>query len=135
MNRHWLAGMTVLLMSAGVAHAEWSRVGASNRANDAFTLYVDPATIQREGKLARIWDLQDFRAAQTVDGEKYLSEKTQIEFDCETKKARVLAIIDCAGPMGTGKVVYSDADRSEWTPVGANTLGEAEWKVACGGKE
>ena len=65
----------------------------------------------------------------------YLAEKTQVEFDCEAKKARVLATIDCAGRMCNGKVVYSDADASEWTAVGANTLGELEWKAACIVKE
>lgn len=131
MHRRLLT-LTVLLLSAtGVAQAEWTQIGISRKAGDAFTLYVDTATIQRNGNLVRIWDLQDFREPQTVDGQLYLSEKTQIEFDCEAKKARVLATIDCAGRMCNGKVVYSEADASEWTAVGANTLGELEWKAAC----
>jgi hypothetical protein len=123
--------MAVLLMGAGTACAEWTKLAVSSKAEDAFTLYIDIATIQRNGKLVRIWDLQDFKLAQTVDGQQYLSEKTQIEFDCEARKARVLSIIDTAGPMGTGKVAYSDGDVSDWTAVAANTLGEAEMKVAC----
>jgi hypothetical protein len=125
--------MAVLAVSLApfAAHAEWTQIDVSNKPGDAFTLYVDTATIQRNGNLVRIWDLQDFREPQTVDGQLYLSEKTQIEFDCEAKKARVLATIDCAGRMCNGKVVYSDADASEWTAVGANTLGELEWKAAC----
>ena len=131
MHRRLLT-LTVLLLSAtGVAQAEWTQIGISRKAGDAFTLYVDTATIQRNGNLVRIWVSQDFREPQTVDGQLYLSEKTQIEFDCEAKKARVLATIDCAGRMCSGKVVYSDADTSEWTAVGANTLGELEWKAAC----
>ena len=123
--------MLAVSLAPFAAHAEWTQVGVSNKPGDAFTLYVDTATIQRNGNLVRIWDLQDFREPQTVDGQLYLSEKTQIEFDCEAKKARVLATIDCAGRMCNGKVVYSDADASEWTAVGANTLGELEWKAAC----
>jgi hypothetical protein len=126
----WMIAVTLALI-AFAARAEWTQIGVSRKAGDAFTLYVDPATIQRNGNLARIWDLQDFREPQSVDGQLYLSEKTQIEFDCEAKKARVLATIDCADRMCTGKVVYSDADTSEWTAVGANTLGELEWKAAC----
>lgn len=126
--------IAVLLMGAGTACAEWTKLGVSSKADDAFTLYVDTATIQRNGKLVRIWDLQDFKVAQTVDGQQYLSEKTQIEFDCEARKARVLSIIDTSGPMGTGNVAYSDGDASDWTAVAANTLGEAEMKVACAAK-
>ena len=131
MHRRLLKLTVLFLIATGTAHAEWTQIGVSHKPGDAFTLYVDTATIQRNGNLVRIWDLQDFREPQTVDGQLYLSEKTQIEFDCEAKKARVLATIDCAGRMCNGKVVYSDADASEWTVVGANTLGELEWKAAC----
>jgi len=124
----WTVAMALVAFSA---QAEWTQIGVSRRADDAFTLYIDLATVQRNGNLVRIWDLQDFREPQTVDGQIYLSEKTQIEFDCEAKKARVLATIDCAGRLCSGKVVYSDADTSEWTAVGADTLGELEWKAAC----
>ena len=135
MHRLLLTGIALLLLGAGAAQAEWTQIGVSRKADDAFTLYVDPATIQRNGNLVRMWDLQDFRQPQQVDGKTYFAEKTQIEFDCEAKKARILATIDCAGRMCTGKVVYSDADTSEWTAVGANTLGELEWKAACTVKE
>ena len=103
MHRLLLTGIALLLLGAGAAQAEWTQIGVSRKADDAFTLYF--------------------------------AEKTQIEFDCEAKKARILATIDCAGRMCTGKVVYSDADTSEWTAVGANTLGELEWKAACTVKE
>lgn len=126
----WMVAMT-LALAAFAAQAEWTQIGVSRKTDDAFTLYVDLATAQRNGNLVRIWDLQDFPEPQRIDGQTYLSEKTQIEFDCEAKKARVLATIDCAGRMCSGKVVYSDADVSEWTAVGANTLGELEWKAAC----
>ena len=127
--------VVVLLLGAPVAHAEWLKAGVFNNAGDAFTLYLDPATLQRTGKLAKMWSLHDFKELQSIDGQLYLAEKTQLEFDCEAKKARILATIDCAGRMCTGKVVYSDADTSEWTAVGANTLGELEWKAACTVKE
>ena len=135
MIRLLLTGTTVLLLATGAAHAEWTKIGVSNKADDAFTLYVDPATIQRHGNLVRMWDLQDFRRPQILNGQEYLSEKTQIEFDCQAKKARILATIDCAGRMCSGKVVYSDADTSDWTAVRANTLGELEWTAACSVKE
>jgi len=135
MRRWLLTGMIALMLGAGGAHAEWAKIGVSRKAGDAFTLYVDPATVQRNGNLARMWDLRDFSQPQTIDGQAYLSEKTQVEFDCEAKKARILATIDCAARMCAGRIVYSDADSSEWNVVGANTLGELEWKAACGIKE
>jgi hypothetical protein len=124
----------VLLLGAPVAHAEWQKAGVSNNAGDAFTLYLDPATLQRTGKLAKMWSLHDFKELQSIDGQLYLAEKTQLEFDCEAKKVRILATIDCALKMCAGEIVYSDADATEWSAVARNTLGETAWKLACAGK-
>ncbi len=134
MKRILLAGISALLLNAGVASAEWTKIGAASNAADAFTLYVDLATIQRNGKLVRMWDLQDFKQPQTLGEKKYLSEKTQIEFDCDARKARILAIVDFSGQMGIGEIIYSDGDASDWTVVAAKTTGEIEWNAACGKK-
>lgn len=134
MIRILLVGISVLLLSTGAASAEWTKIGAASKAADAFTLYVDLATIQRNGKLVRMWDLQDFKQPQTLGEQKYLSEKTHLEFDCEAKKARILAIVDFSGQMAAGEIIYSDGDASDWTVVVAKTTGEMEWNAACGKK-
>ena len=124
----------VMLLGTPAAHAEWQKAGVSNNAADAFTLYLDAATIQRTATLARIWSLHDFKDLQSIDGQLYLAEKTQLEFDCTARKVRILATIACALKMCAGEIVYSDADATEWAAVAANTLGESAWKLACAAK-
>lgn len=129
-----LTVVLVLLLGVAGARAEWLKAGVSNNTGDAFTLYLDPATRQRSGKLAKMWSLHDFKELQSIDGQLYLAEKTHLEFDCEAKKVRILATIDCALKMCAGEIVYSDADVTEWSAVATNTLGETAWKLACAGK-
>ena len=134
MKNLYITAVLALLLGAAGAHAEWRKAGVSNNTGDAFTLYLDPATLQRSGKLAKMWSLHDFKELQSIDGQLYLAEKTHLEFDCEAKKVRILATIDCALKMCAGEIVYSDADVTEWSAVATNTLGETAWKLACAGK-
>ena len=129
-----LTVVLVLLLGVAGARAEWLKAGVSNNTGDAFTLYLDPATLQRTGNRAKMWSLHDFKEPQSIDGRLYLSEKTQLEFDCEAKKVRILATIDCALKMCAGEIVYSDGDATDWATVAANTLGETAWKVVCAAK-
>jgi hypothetical protein len=134
MKNLYITAVLALLLGAAGAHAEWLKAGVSKNTGDAFTLYLDPATLQRSGKLAKMWSLHDFKELQSIDGQLYLAEKTHLEFDCEAKKVRILATIDCALKMCAGEIVYSDADVTEWSAVATNTLGETAWKLACTGK-
>ena len=134
MKNLYITAVLALLLGAAGAPAEWLKAGVSNNAGDAFTLYLDPATRQRSGKLVKMWSLHDFKELQSIDGQLYLAEKTHLEFDCEAKKVRILATIDCALKMCAGEIVYSDADVTEWSVVATNTLGETASKLACAGK-
>ncbi len=121
----------MLLVTAGAASAEWTRVGD----NYLFFQYVDGATIRRNGNLVKMWDLSDFKTVQTgPSGESYLSQKTQLEYDCKEEKGRRLAYILFGGQMGNGKVVYSDSDTDKWSPNAPESFGEIMWKIACGKK-
>mgnify|MGYP006271763203 CR=1 FL=1 len=126
--------LILLLCGTGGARAEWTRLGASASASDAYVLYIDRSTLRREGDRVRLWDLQDFKQTQTIGERSYRSEKTELEFDCKARRTRVLSIIDFFGGMATGDIVYSDGDPSDWVAVAPGTLGELEWKAACGAK-
>lgn len=131
------AASAVLLLGANAANAagaEWTRLGVSAGAADAYVLYIDRTTIRRDGDRVRMWDLQDFKQAQPLGERSYRSEKTELEFDCKARRTRVLSIIDFSGGMATGEIVYSDGDPSDWVAVKPATLGELEWQAACGTK-
>ena len=120
----------MLVMTAGAASAEWTLVGD----NYLFFQYVDRATIRRNGNFVKMWDLSDYKTVQkAAGGESYLSGKTQWEFDCKDEKVRSLAFTWFGGQMGSGKVVYADGDvRGKWQPIEPGSVGETQWKIACG---
>ncbi|MBI5659840.1 MAG: hypothetical protein HZC43_09920 [Nitrosomonadales bacterium] len=120
--------LTVLLavVSSG-ALAAWVDVGN----NENTTIYVDPSAIQREGNLAKMWHLTDFKKPNRDMGEPYLSAKDQFEYDCKDAKSRRRASSQHSGNMGGGKVVYSDSYTSKWKPVPPDSGVEILWKFAC----
>ena len=118
----------MLLVTAGGASAEWTRVGG----NDDYIQYVDRATIRRNGNLVKMWDLKDYKTVQTFAGDSYLSDKTQSEYDCKEEKLRMLALLFFSGQMGNGKVVYANSDGGKWSPIGPDSVAEAMWNIACG---
>ena len=121
----------MLLVTAGTASAEWTAAGDS----DEFIQYVDRATIRRNGNFVKMWVLMDFKTVQTFAGDSYLSSKAQQEYDCKEEKVRLLAYTWYDGQMGNGKVVVSNGNvRDEWSPISPGSIGEIQWKIACGKK-
>ena len=118
----------MLLVTAGAASAEWTRLSET----DNYIYYVDLATIRRNGNLVKIWTLADFKAVRKNAGKSFLSEKSQSEYDCKEEKSRILAFTWFDGKMGSGKVVVSDSDPGKWSPIQPGSVGEALWKIACG---
>jgi len=121
----------MLLATAGAASAEWTIAGG----NDNYIIYVDRATIRRNGNLVKMWSLKDLKTLRKIgDGESYLSDKGQHEYDCKEEKMRLLAFTYFSGQMGSGKVVLSDSDPGKWSPIEPGSVAEALWKIACGKK-
>ena len=121
----------MLAMTASAASAEWTiAVG-----HDDFILYVDRATIRRNGNLVKMWDLFDYKTVQKSAGDAYLTQKSQREYDCKEEKERILAFSWFDGQMGNGKVVFSLSETSmKWSPIEPGSVGETLWKIACGKK-
>jgi hypothetical protein len=97
-----------------------------------FTVYANPATIRRADNKAKIWEMKDYNTAQMNDGEPYMSQKTQNEYDCKEYRSRILALSLHSGNMGDGKVIWSDPDPDKWYPFAPGRVGEAVRKFACG---
>ena len=122
-----LSALVLALVSTGVM-AEWTSVG---RADDS-DVYVDLATIRKAGSKVNMWDLKDFQAAQGGAGAKFLSKKTQLEYDCKERQSRRLAVILSGENMGAGVVVDSySGTPGKWQPVQSGSVVEALWKIAC----
>ena len=130
-----LLGLT-LLVTATAASAEWTPVGAANvGGDDQLIIYIDRATIRRNGNFVKLWDLADYKTVRTSPstGVSYFSDKGQREYDCKEEKTRLLAFTWFDGKMGSGKVVHNTSETSmKWSPIQQGSIGEALWKIACG---
>jgi len=127
----WLL-MIFLLLSSGHVHAEWVLVSGDDGAGLA--VYVDPATIRRNGNLAKMWQLYDYKTVQTVAGDSLLSMKRFNEYDCVEERTRMLGYTWFSGNMGSGNVVYSTSEQQPWEPAVPRSINRSLWKVACNKK-
>jgi hypothetical protein len=116
------------MLVSGQAAAEWVRIGE----NDQMIGYANPTTIRRSGSIVRMWTLSDLKTALVVSGKAYLSAKNLYEYDCQGERSRLLNGTAYSGRMGNGRVIFTDDIPSSWHPVVPESVGEGEWKFACG---
>lgn len=122
--------ITLLVLSDEPVYAEWEKLGPDDEGS--MTVYIDRDTIRRKGNLVKMWQLYDFKTAQTVAGVSFLSGKLQFEYDCREERNRRLAESFFSGNMGSGEVVHTDSDVDKWEPVVPETLGQFFNDIACG---
>ncbi len=121
----------LLMLSYGPVYAEWVEV-KNNYLPGKQTVYVDPDTIRREGNLVTMWELTDYKSAQTFDADtRYLSVMSQREYDCAEERWRMHALAFFSGQMGNGKKVHGRSYESMWAPVYPGSIGRRAWEVAC----
>jgi len=119
----------LLVAASGSAGAEWTQVGTS----DTSTVYADPATISKDGNIAKMWHLLDFKTVQSRPyGLPYWSQKTQQEYDCTEARERTLEFHHYSENMGNGDVTHTDSEPGDWKPVLPGTPGAARRELACG---
>ena len=103
------------------------------------TVYVDPDSVRREGNLVALWQLTDYKLMQGNAGfgrflpglHRFLSTVTQKQFDCEGRRARLLAFTEFSHHMGTGRSADGSVDQSQWLSVEPASVNEGLWKIAC----
>ena len=115
----------MLVMTATAASAEWTRVGET----DEFVKYVDIATIRRNGNLVKMWVLQDFKRLQK---EGHFSDISLMEYDCSEERGRFFAYSIYDGKMGGGRSLRTSDGPLRWSQIFPNSIGETQWKIACG---
>jgi hypothetical protein len=122
------ASLSLLLaaMSTG-AMAEWVQV-YGGETSDA---YADLTTLRKKGNTVKIWDMVDLKQPQVADGILFHSVKSQSEYDCAKVRSRLLAVYYYSLPMGTGELVLSEPNPSDWEPVIPGTRGVIMWNVVC----
>lgn len=108
----------------------WVKVGSDK--TDAH--YANPSTIRRKDNIVKMWEILDFKKAQTASKSirPYKSMMSQDEYDCEEERMRSLSSTWHSGNMAKGAVVHSDSEPGEWQPIAPGSRGQALWTVACG---
>ena len=124
--------IALMFLSSSPAYAEWVAVGGNDQIG--MTTYADPGTIRRKGDLVKMWQLNDFKTVQTVEGNSFLSTKKQREFNCAEERTRILAATQFSGNMGTGEVVWRNANEQKWEPVVPESIGQTLLEFTCGKK-
>jgi hypothetical protein len=129
--------LLLMLLQNGLAYAGWVSLGGDTKVG--LSIYIDPATIERNGDQRMIWILYDFETAQSKEGGlSFQSAKMQREYDCGQSRTRLLTVLHYAGAMEGGKMVLeSKPSNQEWVPVGQpepGTIAKDLWTLACSEK-
>lgn len=119
--------------------ARWVPIDQEYQTPSLHTVYFDPDSIHREGNLAVLWQLTDYKWMQGNAGfgrfglgpHRFLSTQTRKQFDCEDKRVRLLAFTEYSHHMGTGRPADGYVDQSQWLPIEPAGLNEGLWKIAC----
>ena len=116
----------LLLLATGSAWAGWEKIGET----DQKTIYVDRATLRKEGDLRRIWSIQDFKQ-RSKDGE--MSSRMRSEYDCKGERYRFLGISTHSESMAGGKMLFSALEdlKEPWSEIPPESAGERILKIAC----
>lgn len=125
-----IVGLTAVLaiQSFDVA-ADWTPVG---KANEIYAAFADKATLRRNGSMATMHGLYDFRKQDfTPEGLGLYSTAVLREYDCAARRVRLMSAIDFSGHMGTGAPVSTSNEPRRWEAVLAGGIDDEFWQTAC----
>ena len=125
--------LNAALTCSGNALAEWQEIGKT----DAFTLYADTATIQKQGDKAQIMSLLDFKKpGQNPKTKEAANSLIGLnEFDCAAVKYRPIEFKVFGGNMGKGKVVEEQkTPDSSFEAIENGSWPAGVYNVACRSK-
>lgn len=123
-----LASMTL----AYVSHAatEWTEFSSSSTEGKV-KVYYSLASAHNHEHLLRVWQTQDYAAAQSIDNASYLSVKSLLEVNCDSKLLRTMAASYYTQNMGRGEAVSKNTNPSEWAPVASDMTTQSMAKFYC----
>jgi hypothetical protein len=127
--------LIVLGMSGVPAYAEWVPIDGTYQSPGLRTIYIDRASIRREGDLVTLSVLIDWRSMQGGRSpSRFYSTTLKKQFDCASTRLRRLAFTDFYGHMGTGPSIASYESEGSWLAVEPESLSQGLWEAACGKK-
>jgi hypothetical protein len=131
----WTALVAAAIFAGPVAAGNapgpgWTEVAADN---GIFAAYADRASIRREGTVAFMRGMYDFRRGDfTPQGFPFHSTLVDREYDCSASRVRLLAYEDHAQRFGEGPIVGTARSLRRWEAIAEGSLDAAFFRVACG---
>jgi hypothetical protein len=117
----------VLMLLSVPAWAEWTRIAE----DEGSVTYADLATF-RIGNMVRMWVLFDYKTARHRSADRpFLSSRSQLEFDCASKRYRLLTLFSYSEHMGRGNTVYADLDPGNEISSVPESQVKQLWKAGC----
>jgi hypothetical protein len=124
----------ITLLAPAIAQAEWVKLASVGEGE--VTVYVDPATIKREGNVVGFSALFDYATIRTLSGAPFQSATMQEEIDCAGRQSRTLAVSSHSEPMAGGHIVSTATGGDvSWTPIAPQSIVSAIFKFVCKEKE
>ncbi len=128
----------LLMVSYGMVWAEWEMTGTStDNTGNEHTHFHDKSTIRRNNGLAKMWVMRDTSRPIYFSEGKFKSLKALMAYNCLEETLEVFSFIWYADSMGSGKIVERQTRKEsqrEFSPIIPGSVGETEWKIACGEK-
>ena len=110
--------------------ADWSLVYQDDAEH-----YIDYARMSKSGHKTRAWYLQNYAEPQTIKNLQYRSVKNRSEFDCKSRKMRILAYALYPEPMGQGHSLFNKGEALDWQAIKPKTLNALYLKSVCSKKK
>lgn len=124
----------ITLLAPAIAQAEWVKLASVSEGE--VTVYVDPASIKREGNVVEFSALFNYATVRTLSGAPFQSATMQEEIDCAGKQSRTLAVSSHSEPMAGGHIVSTaTGGHVPWTPIAPESIASAIVKFVCREKE
>ncbi len=127
--KKYFAALTFALL-ATQAHADWVRI---DYPTDQFATYIDRDSLKKTGVgIFQMWHVYDYKSAQDLSGQAYLSVKGQDEYECDKGARRHMLSFYHTDGMGNNKMVQAVYKPGPWVTPEAGSVDEALVRIACG---
>ncbi len=125
--RKLLMGLALSLVVT-TASAEWVLVSTTSSGDKT---YSDPMTKKRMGNMVRVWEINDYVAAEVFKGKAYQSDRAYVQYDCVESTVQHLQIALFAGKMATGELIESENKPGDKSFVAPGTVANLTLEFAC----
>jgi len=127
--------LKLLVLSGGMSFAEWVPLGEIYQSPGVRTIYIDLASVRKDGALITLAVLIDWKSMQgNRSPTRFFSTIFTKQIDCLENRVRSLAATDFYGRMGTGVATPGivSSPGSIWTKIEPNNLSQGVREMVCG---